>query len=945
MYGTPLLSEILRNVDIAVVTEHWLPPEQLNFLESIDSNFRSFGRSDNRIPIDIEQRSHFRGCGGIAVLWRNHLKVTPLLSEGSDRVIVVAVQLHDKSFLYVIGALLPSTNRPLYEYQEALECVSDLFDRYSEQGQIIILGDLNAHISKKFGEKNHERANERGLILENFIHEKQLLSANSQDWSLGCDFTFVSYDGEHHSLIDHILVESSKCDLVASCETHDDHFLNVSDHLPVTIDYEAELCVTRTHTNAPRTVNWKKATFEEKTKYVSQLDERLSHLLNLRDSSINFDQLESIVKYIVATIREAANANLPIKRYRPFLKPYWNYGHVKELHNAMRQRRENWLKEGRPRGHNYESYKVYKESKREFRKSLDEARKTYEEKQMEELQEAAEIDIGTFYKAVRKKKCHKFASNELRIENEISRDSDTNRKAWAEHYKNLAKPGTQPHFDADFKEEVQRNIGQMYMNSFNNQNTICKKNIRFDELTKAIGDMKNGKAGGHDSIIVEHIRYGGTVLKKVLVILFNIIIDLEDYPKHFKKGIVITLFKGGKKDRLDMHNYRDITLTPVLQKIFEKIMYQRISKYCLKVGFPHKLQQGFRPQCGSITAAFTAKESICHFLERNSKVFAAFLDNAKAFNSVWINGLLVKVYRLGINGKFWRILHNSFADVTACVLYDGETSDAYPIEQGVGQGRTLSAWLFLAMIDDLAVRLEDSGLGLHVQSVHIPCVFLADDTLLLAASIRSLQMQLDIVHDYAKLWRLNYNSTKSSLMQFSNRKRPQSEPTTSCSLGNTAIGWVTSKVYAGITLCHNLKPDLQIASSCKKGRKAVNSLISVGIHQNGMNPLKSVRIIKSVVLPTILYGCELWADPTKSSSKELERTQSSRDVLLEHVVNTLKVSDYVKLDSLEEDEQYLFLLGSRMVMDIADSEWENCITGVAHCVEQMLFEVSTFLEA
>ena len=102
--------------------------------------------------------------------------------------------------------------------------------------------------------------------------------------------------------------------------------------------------------------------------------------------------------------------------------------------------------------------------------------------------------------------------------------------------------------------------------------------------------------------------------------------------------MTITLFKGGNKDKLDVNSYRDITLMSVLQKLFENILYARIRNYSIEKCFPHPLQQGFRPGCGSIMAAFVLTETVNHYLGRESDLYVAFLDN-EAFNSVWHMGL------------------------------------------------------------------------------------------------------------------------------------------------------------------------------------------------------------------------------------------------------------------------------------------------------------------
>ena len=100
---------------------------------------------------------------------------------------------------------------------------------------------------------------------------------------------------------------------------------------------------------------------------------------------------------------------------------------------------------------------------------------------------------------------------------------------------------------------------------------------------------------------------------------------------------------------------------------------------------------------------------------------------------------MYKIFKLGFNGKIWRLICDSFCNVSCCVLYGGTKSEEYPVLQGVGQGRVLSAWFFLVMINDLAVELDHLRDGIMVSNLHIPCILLADDTLLLAATIMDMR--------------------------------------------------------------------------------------------------------------------------------------------------------------------------------------------------------------
>jgi hypothetical protein len=106
------------------------------------------------------------------------------------------------------------------------------------------------------------------------------------------------------------------------------------------------------------------------------------------------------VDSITQTLIKAAECCFPVKRYRPYLKPYWNYGNVKQLHSVNRQKRKIWLEEGQPRGLESESYRDYKQAKRDFTNALRTAQRQYELEQIEHLQELAEIDIGLFFRAL-----------------------------------------------------------------------------------------------------------------------------------------------------------------------------------------------------------------------------------------------------------------------------------------------------------------------------------------------------------------------------------------------------------------------------------------------------------------------------------------------------------------------------------------------------------------
>ena len=87
------------------------------------------------------------------------------------------------------------------------------------------------------------------------------------------------------------------------------------------------------------------------------------------------------------------------------------------------------------------------------------------------------------------------------------------------------------------------------------------------------------------------------------------------------------------------------------------------------------MQFGFKEGVGCTEASFTILETINHMLERGSKGFGCFLDVRKAFDTVWIDGPLYKLfYEFGIRGRMWLAIKDLHSGVRAQVLCSSSLS-------------------------------------------------------------------------------------------------------------------------------------------------------------------------------------------------------------------------------------------------------------------------------
>ena len=127
-----------------------------------------------------------------------------------------------------------------------------------------------------------------------------------------------------------------------------------------------------------------------------------------------------------------------------------------------------------------------------------------------------------------------------------------------------------PHYDSSFKREVEMRVKGIKeeISSDRNSNSTY---ISIYDVKKAAKVLKKKKACGHDCIYNEHLINGGDVLYEQLAKFYTDMYNNSYIPPSLKQGIIITLHKGGRKSKTDPNNYRAITLSSVLLKLFGRI--------------------------------------------------------------------------------------------------------------------------------------------------------------------------------------------------------------------------------------------------------------------------------------------------------------------------------------------------------------------------------------
>ena len=191
-----------------------------------------------------------------------------------DRIVGIQFECSKNCFIYFFQVYFPSSNHSLFKFLEYVEKLTDFIHSYRDRGIVVVMGDINAHLNTH---AIFKKLDERSVRFQKCLTELNLISVNSLDTCIGANSTFVSYNGEHESLIDHIIVPSEHSDYVNFCEILEDNALNVSNHRPIICELKLPTVYhSENDIDIKPRLKWSKATTQSLKDYELYLEHDLS---------------------------------------------------------------------------------------------------------------------------------------------------------------------------------------------------------------------------------------------------------------------------------------------------------------------------------------------------------------------------------------------------------------------------------------------------------------------------------------------------------------------------------------------------------------------------------------------------------------------------------------------------------------------------------------------
>ena len=145
-----------------------------------------------------------------------------------------------------------------------------------------------------------------------------------------------------------------------------------------------------------------------------------------------------------------------------------------------------------------------------------------------------------------------------------------------------------------------------------------------------------------------------------------------------------------------------------------------------------------------------------------------FTDFEKAFDSInyeYITDIL-NLFNFGQDLKSW--INLFYHNANRCVLYNGYTTDFFPIQRGVRQGCPLSPYIFILGIEilSIALRNHDGIGGINIFGKIIKHTMFADDcTIILDGTQQSYNNAIYLFEEFGKLSGLTLYFTKCIVLK------------------------------------------------------------------------------------------------------------------------------------------------------------------------------------
>jgi hypothetical protein len=410
--------------------------------------------------------------------------------------------------------------------------------------------------------------------------------------------------------------------------------------------------------------------------------------------------------------------------------------------------------------------------------------------------------------------------------------------------------------------------------------------ITEDLVVAALNKIRIDGAPGPDNIAAAFLKTLASELAEPLRTIFEVSFRRNEIPTDWLSANVTAVYKRkGKPACVD--NYRPISLTCIIAKSMERIVSDQIMKFLASQGLLSVHQHGFRSSHSTLTQLLECLQDWCLAVSRNKPVDVAYLDLAKAFDSVSHAKLIHKLKSYGIRGSLLMWIESFLSNRQQRVIVENSKSNPIQVISGVPQGTILGPLLFIIYINDVVDVVQFSKVKLYADDSKVYSQIESD------IDSARLQEDLDSIAFWANKWQLKLSIAKCSILHINSNVMPHEY-----SLENQILPSCTSQKDLGVTISHDLKSREHCSTICNKAMTTSCLIFRCFVNRSvGF----MCKLFCTYVRPTLEYCSPAWSPQIIGDIDKIENVQRRFTKRISGLANKsyLERLRILKLESLE----------------------------------------------
>ena len=404
---------------------------------------------------------------------------------------------------------------------------------------------------------------------------------------------------------------------------------------------------------------------------------------------------------------------------------------------------------------------------------------------------------------------------------------------------------------------------------------ITPKSFKISQISeyfvlKELRKLNPTKSCGIDGIKPRFLKDGANIISSAITHIINLSIATETVPDLLKQAIVKPLYKKGSK--LEVGNYRPVSLLCIISKILEKAVYVQLEKYLIDNNLLYDYQSGFRKSYSTDTCLINLMDTIK--MENAQGLYAGMvlLDLQKAFDTVDHDILCKKLESMGIDFTCW--FKSYLKGRTQLVIANETSSEAGMVTCGVPQGSILGPLLFLCYVNDMPM------------SIKCKLLLYADDSALIISGTDPTQIaekltkELESCQQWLMDNKLSLHLGKTEAMIFGTKRKLKQVESFEVKCGNIKINNVNQVKYLGLQIDDNLSGENAVKNVLKKA----NSRLKFLYRYSDMLKFPARKTLCSALIQCHFdYSCSSWYPSINKNLKD--KLQIAQNKMIRFILN------------------------------------------------------------